>query len=146
MPQDPDFYVAAGDRVTFAKTVSESDVYLFAGITGDLSPVHVNQQLMESSPFGQRIAHGALTVGFMSALSTMIVEQARHRLTNGETPVSLGYDRVRFTAPVLIGDTVTLQYEIADIDRERGRTKANITATNQRGETVAVATDIMKWR
>ena len=67
-----DFYVNPGDTVTFAKTVGETDIYLFAGITGDFSVNHVNEQYMARSKYGRRIAHGALMVGYMSACSTMI--------------------------------------------------------------------------
>ena len=65
--------IKIGDVTRFSKTVSESDVYLFAGITGDLSPNHVNQSYMEKSPFGTRMAHGALLVGFMSTVSTLAI-------------------------------------------------------------------------
>ncbi|MDX3928163.1 MAG: MaoC family dehydratase [Shinella sp.] len=140
-----DFYLSVGQSVTFSKTVSESDVYLFAGITGDLAPVHVNQALMEQSAFGQRIAHGALLVGFMSTLSTMMVAQAQDAHSQGETPVALGYDRIRFTGPVFFGDTVTLTYTITEVDTERRRTTAEIKARNQQGEVVAVAIGLLKW-
>ncbi|MGK9052592.1 MaoC/PaaZ C-terminal domain-containing protein [Neorhizobium petrolearium] len=140
-----DFYVSVGQTVTFSKTVSESDVYLFAGITGDLAPVHVNQALMERSAYGQRIAHGALLVGFMSTLSTLMVAQADDALANGETPVALGYDRIRFTAPVFFGDTITLTYTITAIDTVKRRSLADIEAKNQRNEIVAVATGLLKW-
>jgi 3-hydroxybutyryl-CoA dehydratase len=140
-----DFYLSVGQSVSFAKTVSESDVYLFAGITGDLAPVHVNQALMEKSAYGQRIAHGALIVGFMSTLSTLMVAQAEDAHSNGETPVSLGYDRVRFVGPVFFGDTVTLDYTITEVDTVRRRSLADIKATNQRGEVVAIATHVLKW-
>lgn len=139
------FYISVGQSVTFSKTVSESDVYLFAGITGDLAPVHVNAALMEQSAFGQRIAHGALIVGFMSTLSSLMVEKAEDSHSKGETPVSLGYDRVRFVGPVFFGDTVTLTYTITGVDVERRRTTAEIEAKKQNGETVAVATHILKW-
>ncbi len=139
------FYVSEGDQVSFAKTVSESDVYLFAGVTGDLAPVHVNQALMERSAYGQRIAHGALLVGFMSTTSTLMVDKAQDSHSKGETPVSLGYDRVRFTGAVLFGDTVTINYVITGIDEVKRRSTADIKITNQRGETVAVATHILKW-
>jgi 3-hydroxybutyryl-CoA dehydratase len=99
-----DFYVKVGDSVTFAKTVAESDIYLFAGITGDFSVNHVNEQYMARSKFGRRIAHGALIIGYMSTCSTMMIDKCRGT-TFDETPVSLGYDRVRFLAPVFIGDT-----------------------------------------
>ncbi|WJR65025.1 MaoC/PaaZ C-terminal domain-containing protein [Neorhizobium sp. CSC1952] len=140
-----DFYVSVGQTVTFSKTVSESDVYLFAGITGDLAPVHVNQALMERSAYGQRIAHGALLVGFMSTLSTLMVAQADDALVNGETPVALGYDRIRFTAPVFFGDTITLTYTITAVDTVKRRSLADIEAKNQRNEIVAVATGLLKW-
>ncbi|MFC3072981.1 MaoC/PaaZ C-terminal domain-containing protein [Shinella pollutisoli] len=140
-----EFYVSVGDSVSFSKTVGETDVYLFAGITGDLAPVHVNQALMESSAYGQRIAHGALVVGFMSTTSSMMVEQSRDGHGRGETPVSLGYDRVRFLGPVFFGDTVTVRYRITAIDEARRRSTADIQVVNQRGETVAIATHILKW-
>src|SRR5918912_1746716 len=110
-----DFYVKPGDRVTFAKTVGESDVYLFAGITGDLAVNHVNEQYMAASKYGRRFAHGVLLVGFMSTCSTMMIDACRGT-AGDETPVSLGYDKVRFLRPVFIGDTVTLTYRIADVD------------------------------
>jgi acyl dehydratase len=140
-----DFYVSVGQSVTFAKTVSETDVYMFAGITGDFAPVHVNDEMMKQTAFGRRIAHGALLVGFMSTLSTMLVAQSRDSQAAGETPVALGYDRIRFTAPVFMGDTVTLTYTIAEVDLQRRRTSANIEARNQRGETVAAAIGLLKW-
>lgn len=139
-----DFHVKPGDEVRFSKTVGESDVYLFAGITGDLSPNHVNHQVMSRSSYGQRIAHGALLVGFMSTTSTMMID-ACSGLTEDETPVSLGYDGIRFVAPVFIGDTVTVTYRIAEVHAERRRSTADISVTNQHGETVAVGRHILKW-
>jgi 3-hydroxybutyryl-CoA dehydratase len=140
-----DFHVKVGDQVQFAKTVSESDVYLFAGITGDLAPAHVNDQFMKTTGYGQRIAHGALLVGFMSTTSTLMVATAKDAHDRGETPVSLGYDRVRFVKPVFLGDTVKLEYRVTSVDLERRRSYAEITATNQHGEVVAVASHILKW-
>jgi 3-hydroxybutyryl-CoA dehydratase len=138
------FYVSVGEKVRFSKTVSESDVYLFAGITGDLAPNHVDEEYMRGTPYGRRIAHGALLIGFMSTASTMMVE--RHGgLAEDETPVSLGYDRIRFTAPVFLGDTVSVTYTIAEVDPTRRRSTSKIEVTNQRGETVVVAEHILKW-
>ena len=97
-----EFYVKPGDRVTFAKTVGESDVYMFAGITGDFSVNHVNEQYMAGSKYGHRISHGALLVGFMSTCSTMMIEKCQGT-GKDETPVSLGYDKLRFIAPVCFG-------------------------------------------
>lgn len=138
------FYVQPGDAVRFAKTVGESDVYLFAGITGDLSPNHVDDAFMQQTPYGRRIAHGALLVGYMSNTSTRIIDQTA-RPGDPEVPVSLGYDRIRFLKPVFIGDTITVRYEIATVDTDRRRSVADITIHNQDGELVAVAQHILKW-
>ena len=62
-----------------------------------------------------------------------------------ETPVSLGYDRVRFLAPVLIGDTVTLTYTIAEVDAQKRQSLADIGVVNQNGVPVAVARHILRW-
>ena len=98
-----EFYVKKGQGATFSKTVSESDVYLFAGITGDFSPNHVNKAYMEKSSYGRLMAHGALLVGFMSTVSTMAIAHTRDA---EETPVSVGYDKVRFLEPVFLGDPI----------------------------------------
>lgn len=139
-----DFYVKVGDTVKFAKTVGETDIYMFAGITGDFSVNHVNEQYMARSRYGRRIAHGALIIGYMSTCSTMMIEKCNG--TGGdETPVSLGYDKVRFLAPVFIGDTVNLTYTITEVDPVKRRSYSDIRAENQRGELVAVARHILSW-
>jgi 3-hydroxybutyryl-CoA dehydratase len=102
-----EFYVKVGDSSTFSKTVGEYDVYSFAGITGDFSPNHTNKAYMEKSSYGRLQAHGALMVGYMSTASTLAI--AHTRQDADETPVSLGYDRIRFLAPVYFGDTVTVE-------------------------------------
>ncbi len=134
---------AIGISTTFRKTVSESDVYQFAGITGDLSPNHVDEEFMKTTPYGGRIAHGALLVGYMSGCSTDIV--AKCGSLKDYQPVSLGYDRIRFLKGVLIGDTIELAYRIVDADEVKSRTIADITITNQRGELCAVASHVMTW-
>lgn len=139
-----DFYVQPGDSVSFAKTVGESDIYLFAGITGDFSVNHVNEHYMAGSKYGRRIAHGVLLMGFMSTCSTMMIEKCGG--TSGdETPVSLGYDKVRFLGPVYINDTVTLTYTVAEVDARKRRSYSDIRAVNQSGELVAVARHILAW-
>ena len=139
-----EFYVSVGDQVQFAKTVGESDVYLFAGITGDLAANHVNEEVMKRSAYGRRIAHGALLVGFMSTCSTMMIDKASGAAAD-ETPVSLGYDRIRFLGPVFIGDTVSVTYRIVEVDPERRRSRSEIEVHNQNGDLVAVAQHILKW-
>ena len=139
-----DFYVKIGDAVEVAKTVGESDVYIYAGVTGDFSVNHMNEQFMERTSYGHRIAHGALLVGFMSTASTKMIDHVQG-IGDAETPVSLGYDRVRFIGPVFFGDTITVQYTITAIDAERRRSTGDIKVINQKGETVAVAQHILKW-
>ena len=138
-----EFYVTVGDTTSFSKTVSESDVYLFAGISGDFAPNHVNKAYMEKSGYGGLIAHGALLVGFMSTASTQMA--AKSRADDSVVGVSLGYDRMRFLAPVYFGDTITVTYTVASIDREKLRATADIKITNQDGTLVAVATHLLKW-
>jgi 3-hydroxybutyryl-CoA dehydratase len=138
------FYVGVGDQVSFSKTVGESDVYGFAGITGDFSGNHVDEEFMKRSVYGRRIAHGVLLVGYMSTCSTMMIAKASGTASD-ETPVSLGYDRIRFLGPVFIGDTVTVTYRIAEIDPERRRSRSEIEVRNQSGGLVAVAQHILKW-
>jgi 3-hydroxybutyryl-CoA dehydratase len=138
--------VEVGQRYTFAKTVGETDVTLFAGITGDFSDTHINDQYMqEKSSIGRRIAHGALLVGYMSTVSTISIAHIIHREGLTDFPVSAGYDRVRFLKPVLLGDTVTARYEVIKVDKTAGRSVAKVEVFNQHGELVAVAEHIMRW-
>jgi 3-hydroxybutyryl-CoA dehydratase len=128
-----------GMTVTFAKTISESDVYLYAGITGDIGPNHTNAQYMAGTRFGQRVAHGALTLGLMSTCSTRLIEML------GDTPtINYGYDRVRFINPVFFGDTVTVTYTVEEADEEKREMRAKVTATNQNGKVVAAAINVLK--
>ena len=127
-----------GRRVTVRRTVSESDVYLFAGLTGDHSPNHTDEEYMRGTRYGRRIAHGALCIGLMSAASTKIIEGLPG------TIISYGYDRVRFPAPLFFGDTVTVTYEIVERDPAALKTFARVTCATQRGDVVAAATHILK--
>ncbi len=137
------FHVAVGDQASFSKTVSETDVYLFAGITGDFAPNHVDAAYMARSRYGRRMAHGALTVGYMSTASSLAIQRCRD--DPHETPVSLGYDRIRFLGAVFMGDTITVEYTVRAIDTKRRRSTAEVRVTNQDGALVAVADHILKW-
>jgi 3-hydroxybutyryl-CoA dehydratase len=133
--QDPQ----VGMEVVFSKTIGEYDVYGFSGISGDFSPNHVDHEYMSRTPYGQRIAHGVLTMALMSTCSSKLIES----LGNPPT-VSYGYDRVRFIKPVFINDTLTVTYRVASVEDRGSRCTSDITVTNQRGETVSVATHILK--
>jgi acyl dehydratase len=130
--------IAIGLSTTFSKTVSESDVYLFAGITGDLDPNHVDEEYCRGTSLGHRVAHGALIVGYMSAASTRILEDFDRPM------VSVGYDRIRFIKPVYLGDTITVHYVISALDAARERIVAKVEVKNQREELVCVADHIMQ--
>ena len=139
-------FVEIGQHYRFAKTVGETDVVLFAGITGDFSDTHINDQYMrERSNLGGRIAHGALLVGYMSTASTLSIAHVIHQEGLSDFPVSAGYDKLRFLKPVPLGDTITVHYTVTSVDRARGRSVAKVEAMNQRGELVAVAEHIMRW-
>ena len=138
------FYVKLGDNAVFSKTIGESDIYLYAGLTGDFSPNHMNEAEMRKTAYGRRMAHGAMLIGFMSTTSTIVAERAG-RDGAPETPVSLGYDRIRFVAPVFIGDTITVTYTVAHIDLNKRRAVSDVTVANDQGKTVAVGQHILKW-
>jgi 3-hydroxybutyryl-CoA dehydratase len=130
--------IQVGLSTRFSKTVSESDVYLFAGITGDLDPNHVDEEYCKRTSLGHRVAHGALIVGYMSAASTRILEDFERPM------VSVGYDRIRFLKPVYLGDTINIEYVITSLDRERERITSKVEVKNQQGELVCVADHIMQ--
>lgn len=95
-----------GDTAEFAKTVSESDIYLYAGITGDFNPAHINEDYAKNTFFKTRIAHGMLSAGF---ISTVIGNELP-----GTGSIYVKQD-LRFLAPVRIGDTITARVEVIEI-------------------------------
>lgn len=126
-----------GTTVTFSKTVGEYDVYAFAGVTGDFSPNHVNHEYMADSPYGQRIVHGALLVGYMSTASVAMINKL------GIDAVSYGYDRVRFPKAALFGDTLTVTYELVEVESGGNKSKGKVTVSRQNGDVVAAATHLL---
>ena len=119
--------LAVGQHAEHAKTVTEADVVLFAGVTGDFNPAHVDAVAAARSRFGGRIAHGMLSAGFISAAIAM-------RLP-GPGSIYLG-QTLRFTAPVRIGDTITARVEVLELVPGKRRVKLSTVCRNQRGETV----------
>jgi len=116
-----------GQTASTRRTVTEADVVLFAGVTGDLNPAHLDQVYAEQSQFGERIAHGMLGAGFISAVLGMKLP--------GPGTIYLEQS-LRFTRPVRIGDTVTASVEILELLREKRRIRLRTTCANQNGETV----------
>ena len=114
-----------GRSATHSKTVTEADVVLFAGVTGDFNPAHLDQVYAEKSRFGGRIAHGMLSAGFISAALAM-------RLP-GPGTIYLSQS-LRFLRPVRIGDTVTARVEVAELFPAKRRVRLLTTCSNQHGE------------
>lgn len=113
-----------GDKTSLSKTVSESDVYAFAGITGDFNPIHVNAEIAKTTMFKGRIAHGMISAGFISAALTKALPGANTIYCAQE---------LAFKAPVRIGDTVTATVEIIEKIETKHRVIFHTTVTNQDG-------------
>ena len=119
--------LSVGQVAELAKTVTESDIVLFAGVTGDFNPVHIDAEAAKQSVFGQRIAHGMLSAGFISAVLGM-------RLPG---PGSIYLNQtLRFTKPVRIGDTVTARVEVVEVIAAKRRVRLATTCRNQNDEVV----------
>ena len=116
-----------GQAAEFTKTVTESDIVMYAGITGDFNPMHVNQEYAEKTMFGGRIAHGMLTAGFISAVLGMKLP--------GQGSIYLNQS-LRFMKPVRIGDTITARIEVIELFPEKKRVRLATSCRNQNDETV----------
>ena len=119
--------LSIGDKAEFQKTISESDVYLFAGITGDLNPAHINQIVSDQSRFKGRVAHGILVSGLISTVLGMYLP--------GPGTIYLGQE-LKFLAPVRIGDTIKAEAEVIEIIEEKNRIKLKTTCYNQDNKVV----------
>lgn len=118
-----------GQSASVTKTISESDVYLFAGITGDLNPAHTNEVYASGTRFGHRIAHGMLSAGLISAvLGTQLP---------GPGSIYMG-QTLKFVAPVYFGDTITATATITSLDPEKNQAVLSTVVTNQDGKTITV--------
>ncbi len=115
-------HLSVGQAASQSKTISESDVYLFAGITGDFNPAHMNEQFAKTTPFKGRIAHGMLVA---SLISTVLGTELP-----GKGTIYMGQE-LKFVSPVHFGDTITATVEVKRIDRDRKRVIFNTTCVNQ---------------
>ena len=138
------FYVEVGDRAEFSKTITETDLALFAAVSGDFDPIHVDEAYARTTPFGRRIAHGGLSVALLSTVSALISRRARDRGSRG-TSVSLGYDRIRFLAPVFVGDTLTASYTVLELDSATQRSRSKVEVLKANGELAVAGEHLMKW-
>ena len=119
--------IEVGDRAQFAKTISENDIYLFAGITGDFNPAHVNEEYAKKTFFKTRIAHGILTAGLISAIIGTKLP--------GPGTIYMRQD-LQFLAPVHIGDTISACVEVIEVIPEKNRVKLKTYCVNQENTTV----------
>ena len=116
-----------GQKAQFSKTISESDVYMFAGVTGDMNPAHLNAEYAKDGLFHARVAHGMLSA---SLISTVLGTELP-----GKGTIYL-QQQVKFVAPVHFGDTVTATVEVIEKNVERNRVKLRTVCTNQNGQIV----------
>lgn len=119
--------IKLGDSASFTKTVTEADITLFAGYSGDFNPAHINAVEAGNGMFGRRIAHGMLSAGFISTILGMYLP--------GPGTIYMGQD-LRFIKPVYIGDTVTATATVVERIEEKNRLKLETVVKNQNGETV----------
>jgi 3-hydroxybutyryl-CoA dehydratase len=116
-----------GDSAQISKTITESDIELFAKATGDFNPIHLDQAYAEKTVFKGRIAHGVFSLGLLSNIFG--------NLFPGPGTIYLSQE-VKFLAPVRIGDTITARVEVIELIPEKNRAKFRTTCMNQDGKLV----------
>jgi 3-hydroxybutyryl-CoA dehydratase len=126
-----------GDSASFAKTITEADIVLYAGVTGDTNPIHIDDEYAKNTRFGRRLAHGMLTAGLVSTVIG----------TKLPGPGTIYMSQtLQFTSPVYIGDTITATVTIREYDRRKGRMTLDTVCRNQRGEDVLTGEARLSYR
>ena len=125
--------VDIGYKTSVAKTITETDIVMFAGISGDLNPIHINENYAKKTFFGSRIAHGVLSMALLSAAGT-------------ELPglVILLSMSSKFLKPVRIGDTITAATEVVAVRKDKAIVTLKTSCTNQNGEAVIEGETVVK--
>lgn len=116
-----------GQKASFSKTITETDVVQYAGLSGDFNPIHVDREFAQTTQFGQRIAHGLLTTSLLSGVLGMHLP--------GPGSVYMGQS-LKFVKPVFIQDTITATVEVIAYDPEKGNIVLKTECRNQEGELV----------
>lgn len=116
-----------GDNVSFTRTLTEADVALFIGTTWDVNPLHTDETYCRATQFEHRIVPGLLTASLLTHLGGLWAFLA--------TEMDL-----KFTSPVYVGDSITAQAEVAEIDVQTGAVRLDCTCSNQHGKAVLTAT------
>lgn len=119
--------IVPGMTAEIRRTVTDADVVLFAGVTGDMNPAHLDAVAAERTRFGARVAHGMLCAGYISAVLGMKLP--------GPGVIYMGQS-LRFMSPVFIGDTVTSQVEVLAVIGDKRRVQLATRCFNQKGEQV----------
>ena len=127
--------INVGDEASLSRTITEAHIVSFAGITGDFNPVHVDAEYAQQSMFGERIAHGMLMAGLISTVLGMQLP--------GSNAIYLGQD-LKFTAPVKIGDTVTVTATVTEKRDDKRIIKLRTAVSNQKGELVVDGNAVVK--
>jgi len=119
--------IKVGDSAEWSRTVTEHDIKLFAEATGDFNPVHLDQSYAEKTFFKGRIAHGLLSLGYISTVLGNILP--------GHGTIYISQE-VKFLAPVKIGDTITAKVEVMEVNPDKNRVRFKTICLNQEGKIV----------
>jgi acyl dehydratase len=126
-------------RQTLGRTITESDIVIHAGQTGDYFPHHMDAEWVKTQPFGRRIAHGTLIMSIAVGMTASDINLQA---------MSYGYDKVRFIKPVFIGDTITVRAEVVEVldhakrPESLGLVHELVSVSNQHGELIMVLTHV----
>jgi acyl dehydratase len=124
-----------GDATTFSKTIGEAEILLFAAVSGDNYPLHVDAEYAKTTRFGQRAAHGMLTASLLSTVVGLLLQR----------PGGIYVEQtIHFRRPVFIGDTLTATAEVTELIPERRRMRIAAHVENQRGETVLTGVGVIQ--
>ena len=131
-------FTVGNKTVSRTRTITEADIVNFAGLSGDFVELHMNQVYAAAGPFGQRIAHGALVFSISTGLSVQMNQIE-------DTVIAFyGIDKLRFTRPVFIGDTIHLTKKVIKKEPKgagRGLVTFETTVLNQKNEPVIIYYD-----
>lgn len=125
--------VDVGYKTTHIKTITEADIVLFAGVSGDFNPVHMAEEYAKKTLFGGRIAHGVIAMALLSA--------AVAKLPGLVILISLSS---RFLKPVKIGDTITASSEVVTVRKDKGIVTLKSACTNQKGEVIVEGETVVR--
>ncbi len=127
-----------GRSTQFEKTISSDDVMQFASLSGDDHPIHIDDAFARAAGLKARIVQGSLMVGLMAGASTKFFRDL------GRPALSYGYDRIRFTGPVDLGQRLRVDYTITRHDLQERKTWADVRVVDDQDRLVAVAQHVAK--